>query len=124
MHLSADKLRIGSITKRGSDHARWILTQVAHASTRSHNNVFRRFYDRKKPIIGTGKAIIALARKIATLIWHLITNDEFFNHEGEGVNNPPKLVKVRIPPVVTFEEILAIFKEAAIVLKEPDPGNG
>jgi len=34
------------------------------------------------------------------------------------------MVKVRIPSVVTLEEILKIFKEAAIVLKEPDPGNG
>jgi len=124
VYQSADKLRTGSITKRGSDHARWILTQVAHAATRSHNNVFRRFYDRKKPIIGTGKAIIALARKIATLIWHLITNDEFFNHEDEGAFNTSKLVKVSIPSIVTLEEILKISKEAAIVLKEPDPGYG
>ena len=85
---------------------------------------FRRFYDRKKPIIGTGKAIIALARKIATLIWHLITNDEFFNHEDEGAFNTSKLVKVSIPSIVTLEEILKISKEAAIVLKEPDPGYG
>ncbi len=87
-------------------------------------NVFRRFYDRKKPIIGTGEAIIALARKIATLIWRLITNDELFNHKEEGIYNPSKLGKVRIPSIVTLEEILKIFKEAAIVLKEPDPGNG
>ena len=124
VYQSADKLRTGSITKRGSDHARWILTQVAHSATRSHNNDFRRFYDRKKPIIGTGKAIIALARKIASLIWHLITNNKFFNHSDKCPKNPSKMVKVRIPSIVTLEEILRIFQEAAIVLKDPDPGIG
>jgi len=44
------------------------IISVASAAARNQNNFFRRFYDRKKPIIGTGKAIIALARKIATLM--------------------------------------------------------
>ena len=31
--------------------------------------------------IGHAKAIIALARKIATMVWHLISNDEMYEDE-------------------------------------------
>ena len=86
VYQSADKLRTGSITKRGSDHARWILVQIAHAASRKRNTVFQKFYDRKKPLIGAGKTIVALARKIVTIVWHLITHNESFNDEnGDGI---------------------------------------
>jgi len=42
----------------------------------------------------------------------------------EKTSAPLKFVKVRIPAVVTLEEILMILHEAAVVLKEPDPGGG
>jgi hypothetical protein len=35
----------------------------------------------KKPMIGAGKTIVTLARKIATIVWHLISHNEFFNGE-------------------------------------------
>jgi transposase len=124
VYQSADKLRTGSITKRGSDHARWILVQIAHAASRSRNTIFRRFYDRKKPVVGTGKAIVALARKIVTIVWHLITHDEFFDHIDGNAHLSSKMVKVRIPAIVSLDEILKILNNAAIVLKEPDPGRG
>ncbi len=124
VYQSADKLRTGSITKRGSEHARWILVQIAHAASRSRNTVFRKFYDRKKPVIGTGKTIVALARKIVTIIWHLITQDEFFNQANGDSNPSAKTVKVRIPVIATLGEILKILNEAAIVLKESDSGRG
>ena len=37
-----------------------------------------KFFNRKKNSIGNAKAIIALQRKIATIIWYLITNDELY----------------------------------------------
>jgi len=124
VYQSADKLRTGSITKRGSNHARWILVQIAHAATRSKNSVFRQFYDRKKPIIGSGKSIVALARKIVTIIWHLITHNEFFNHEDRRANISHNSVKVQIPTSVSLDEVLTILRNAAITLKEPDSGLG
>jgi len=124
VYQSADTLRTGGITKRGSKDARWILIQSAHAAARSRNNDLRRFFDSKKAMIGTGKTIVALARKIVVVIWHLITYDEFFDHRDEKTSVPLKFVKVRIPALVTLEEILKILHEAAVVLKEPDPGGG
>ncbi|MBP2144565.1 hypothetical protein J2129_000019 [Methanofollis sp. W23] len=52
------------------------MNQVAHAATRAQKNVLREWYEAKKHVIGASKAIIALARKIITIIWHLIVNDE------------------------------------------------
>jgi transposase len=124
VYQSADKMRIGSITKRGSVHARWILVQIAHAASRKRNTVFQKFYDRKKPMIGAGKTIVALARKIVTIVWHLITHNELFDHIDGNAHLSSKLVKVRIPAIVSLDEILKILNNAAIVLKEPDPGRG
>jgi len=121
VYQSADKLRTGSITKRGSDHARWILVQIAHAASRKRNTVFQKFYDQKKPMIGAGKTIVALARKIVTIVWHLITHSEFFNNENDDGNPSSKTVKIRIPVIVTLDEILRILNRAAVVLKDPDP---
>jgi transposase len=80
VYQSADKFYNGRITKRGSKEARWILTQIAQAAARKKSKL-KEFFNRKKKSIGHSKAIIALARKIATIIWHLITNDEMYEDE-------------------------------------------
>jgi len=121
VYQSADKLHTGSITKRGSEHVRWILTQIAHVAARSRNNALRLFYSRKKPIIGAGKSVIALARKIVVIVWHLLTNDELYD-DGMFVKRAPlKHVSVKIPTITSLEEILRLLKEAAVIIKSPDP---
>lgn len=81
VYQSADKYPNGRITKRGSKGAMWILTQIAHAAARTKNSKLKEFFNRKKKSIGHAKAIIALTRKIATIIWHLITNEEMYEDE-------------------------------------------
>jgi hypothetical protein len=76
----------------------------------------------KKPIIGSGKSIVALARKLFTIIWHLITHNEFFNHEDRCANLSHKSVNFQIPISVSLDEVLTILRNAAITLKEPDSG--
>lgn len=120
VYQSADKLHTGSITKRGSEHARWILTQIAHVAARSRNNALKAFYSRKKVIIGAGKSVIALARKIVIIIWHLLTNDELYDDGLFTRKNQPKHVSVKIPSVTSLEEILQLLREAAVIVKSPD----
>ncbi len=81
VYQSTDKYYNGRITKRGSKVARWILTQIAQAAARKKNSRLKEFFNRKKKSIGHAKAIIVLARKIATILWHLITNDEMDEDE-------------------------------------------
>ena len=98
VYQSADKSYNGKITKRGSKEARWILTQIAQAAARKKSKL-KEFFNREKKSIGHSKAIIALARKIATIIWHLITNDEMYEDETgyqKGQIQKRKIVETEI----------------------------
>ena len=119
VYQSADKYHNGRITKRGSKVARWILTQIAQAAARKKNSKLKEFFNRKKKSIGHAKAIIALARKIATIIWHLITNDEMYEDETgyqKGEVQKRKIVETEIFSV--DERITIISAIFAIMGKE------
>jgi hypothetical protein len=45
-------------------------------SGKKENSKLKEFFSHKKKSIGYVKAIIVLARKITTIIWRLIINDE------------------------------------------------
>ena len=121
VYQSAGKLRTGSITKRGSVHARWILAEIAHAAARCRFNSFRMFYERKSEIIGKAKATIALARKMITIIWHLLTNNELYEDPIFPEKKTQAKSKVMIPMEVSLEQLLEIIAKADILLKAPDP---
>ena len=74
---------------------------------------------KKEHHVNNAKAIIALARKIATIIWHLIINDEIY--EDETGYKKEQIQKRRIIEKVTFsvdERIKIISGIFAIVEKE------
>ena len=119
VYQSADKFYNGRITKRGSKVARWILTQIANAAARKKNSRLKEFFNRKKKSIGHAKAIIALARKIATIIWHLVTNDEMYEDKSgyqKGETQKRKIVETAIFSV--DERIKIISGIIAIMGKE------
>ena len=118
---SAGTLHTGSITKRGSAHVRWILTEIAHATTRSRMNGLKIFFERKKKALGTGKAIIALARKIISLVWHLLSNDELYSDPQFPPKQNANFVSVKVPKSLTLDELLQILVEANVYLKKKDP---
>lgn len=121
VYQSAGKLRTGSITKRGSVHARWILTQIAHAAARCRHNSLRFYYERKSGLIGKAKATIALARKIVTIIWHLLKNDEYYDDPLFPRKKAQTMNKVMVPKEVSLEQLLEIIAKADILIKAPDP---
>ena len=121
VYQSADHKVKRSITKRGSRLARWILIQVAHAAARMKDSVFFDFYESKKDIIGKGKAAVALARKITTIIWHLIVNDEVYEDKYARPKKPLKVKTVKIPVSYSIEEAIKLFSEAVQAIKRPDP---
>lgn len=124
VYQSADKLRTGSITKRGSKIARWILIQAAHAAVKSRDNDLKTFYSSKKDIIGAGKAIVSVARKMVVIIWHLLTNDEIYEDTQYQSMKQSKKVYIKVPKKTSIEEVLRLLSEAAVILKEPDPETG
>jgi transposase len=67
----------GRITKRGTKLGRTTLVQCALIAKR-YSPYLDRFYERIRARRGTGKAIIALARKFLGIIYHTLKNNRIF----------------------------------------------
>jgi transposase len=67
----------GSITKRGSKLGRTVLIQCALIASR-YNGYLRAYYQRLAQRRGTGKAIVALARKFLGIIYKTLKNGWIF----------------------------------------------
>jgi transposase len=76
--------RLGSITKQGSATARFILGQlVLHVLRRDAS--MRAWYGRIKKRRGSKIARVAVMRRLATIIWHMVKNNEPY-----VVGGPPR----------------------------------
>ena len=65
----------GHISRAGQAHARGLLCEAAHSAVRSPGPLAG-FHSRLKARRGGGVAIVATARKLAVVVWHLLTKDE------------------------------------------------
>jgi transposase len=67
--------RHGRISKQGPADVRQMLTEAAFVAVSTAGPV-RAFYQRVRARRGSQIAIVAVARKLAVLFWHLLTRDE------------------------------------------------
>jgi transposase len=65
----------GRITKHGRSHARAMLVEAAWAAARAPGPL-RAFFPRIQSRRGKQVAAVATARKLAVLVWHLLTKEE------------------------------------------------
>ena len=72
-YASADKIRTGRITKRGSKWLRKILIDAVTSGSRNHNRIGA-FYKKLKKSKGTGKAEVAAGRKLCIIIFAILTD--------------------------------------------------
>ena len=63
--------RLGSITKAGSSTARWLLAQLVYKVLRRDARL-REWFKRVKRRRGATIARVAVMRKLATIIWHML----------------------------------------------------
>lgn len=124
VHQSADHLRMGAITKRGSRTLRWICVEIAHAAVRTRSSRFYAFFTRKVGQIGFNKTIVAVARKILTILWHLVVNDEEYEEPEGDRKREIRIPKAKQPRFLTLDEMLKVLAEANIFLKQSDPHGG
>lgn len=77
IYASADKIRTGRITKRGS---KWLRKTLIDAVTfrRGKLNKISAFYLKLKKKKGTGKAKVAAARKLCTIIFAILSDRQPF----------------------------------------------
>jgi transposase len=69
--------RLGSITKAGSSMARWLLAQVAYQALKKDPKL-REWFKRIKRRRGSSIARVAVMRKLATIIWHMLTKKKTY----------------------------------------------
>ncbi len=96
---SAGKSSNGHITKHGNKYLRTILVQAANSIAIGKPNKLRFFYQRIKAKKGHKKAIVALARKLASIIHHLLANHEKYKEEEL------KEKKVRLSKFVPVQDL-------------------
>jgi transposase len=78
----------GPITKQGNAHARWLLVQAAQHLGQYRGplgQTMRRIIQRKNRSV----AVVACARKLAVLLWHVLTSAEPFRYA------PPKSLEAK-----------------------------
>lgn len=78
--------RIGHISRQGQSHARGLLVEAAFAAMRGPGPLHA-FYERIRSRRRTQIALVAVARKLAVLAWHLLTHDTDYRWA------PPSLVR-------------------------------
>jgi transposase len=80
---SNETIHHGKITKRGPEELRTALVQVVMGMRRSKKTTLKwrlmLRYEAMKEHKGSGKSIIATARKLSTIIWSMLSKDEQFN---------------------------------------------
>jgi transposase len=69
--------RLGSITKAGSAMARWLLAQVTYNALRKDARL-REWFKGIKRRRGAKIARVAVMRKLATIIWHMLTKKKTY----------------------------------------------
>ena len=67
--------RHGRISKRGDARARFVLVEAAWTATRT-TGPLRAFGERIRARRGAQIAAVAVARKIATIAWHMLSKDQ------------------------------------------------
>jgi transposase len=77
VHNSNETEQSGRITKRGSKLGRTALVQCALIAKR-YSPYLANYYERIRSRRGTGRAIIALARKLLGIIYHTLKNNWVF----------------------------------------------
>jgi transposase len=65
----------GRISKEGRAHARALLVEAAWSIARQPGPL-RAFFQRVKAKRGQQISVVATARKLAVLIWHMLTKEE------------------------------------------------
>jgi len=91
LNESAGKSSNGHITKKGSKYLRRMLVQCAHVIAGHRPNKLRFFFQRILMKKGKKIAIVALARKLLSIIHHLLKNSEKYVEDSLK----PKQIKQR-----------------------------
>jgi transposase len=126
VYQSAGKLINGHITKRDSPHVRWMIIEVAHAIIRlKRNSKLRKFFLKIKARRGTKIGIVALARKVLCILYHLLTRQEIYQEDLLGKPRCVKHSNVHSTASMSLDEMIwTIIKAGYEVRRNEYMGGG
>jgi transposase len=79
VHASGQTYHTGSITKQGRRELRTVLVEAAWSAV-DHHPYWHDEFARLVPSLGKGKAIVAIARKLLVVVWHVLTDQTADRH--------------------------------------------
>lgn len=79
VHASGQTYQTGSITKQGRRELRTVLVEAAWVAV-DHHPHWKAEFQRLVPTVGKGKAIVAIARKLLVVVWHVLTKQVADRH--------------------------------------------
>ena len=78
VHDSGDHQWSGRITKQGRRDLRYAMVQAAHNAV--DHPKWRKELERLEPRLGRSKAMVAIARKLLVVVWHVLTKEVADRH--------------------------------------------
>jgi transposase len=93
-HQSGDHCYHGRITKQGRSHARWMLVEAAQTAA-SHPGPLGAFFRKIAKKKDRNVAIVAVARKLVTIAWHMLKNNEPYRYAQPSTLDA-KLSRLRV----------------------------
>ena len=91
---SANRCYHGPITKAGNKQARWMLVQAAQ-TVRLHPGPLGHFFKKLAKRKSYNAAVVAAARKLATIAWHMLTKNEPYRY-ATPTSTQNKLAGLRV----------------------------
>jgi transposase len=102
VYQSAGKLINGHITKHGSPHIRRMIIEVAHAIILTKRlSKLKKFFLRVKARRGAKIGIVALARKVLCILYHLLVSRELY--QDDLLNKPRCIKNPRPHPIAAMD---------------------
>lgn len=92
LYQSSHTSHYGRITKIGNPYVRWSLVQTAHRLIRADEG-YKRYVNHLSYRVGKKKAIVALARKIATIAWSLLKENRLYQIRQSKLGSPDSIPK-------------------------------
>jgi len=87
---SAGKYKSTAVT-HGNKYLRRIMVQCAWAAARTKGSFYKSKFEQLCVRKSRKKALIAIARKLLTVVWHILSEDKPFNPQLLPVYNPRKM---------------------------------
>jgi transposase len=119
VYQSAGKLINGHITKHGSPHIRRIIVEVAHAIILTKRiSKLKKFFLRIKARRGAKIGIVALARKVLCILYHLLVRRELYQDDLLGKPRCIKNPRLHSTAAMDLDEMIRTIMKAGYEVRK------